>query len=335
MAASSPPPRLDRVSIWKAAYLIHGDDHGRISERRASLRRKAEEEAGANGVEVFEGDASNPVAVAAGLQAMTFAMGHRFLVVEGVERWKESDVKTHLTPVMKTMPADTTVAFFGRDDGRTKTPAALADAVKKAGGVTATETTLKAKDLPRWAVTEATKLGVELDGAAARELVDAVGERQQRLLRELEKLAIEHGPGARLGVEEVEAAAAPSAERQVWSLVDALVARDRIGATRAYLELRGQGESLPRLVPLMARRLREVLAIAVLLEDGQSPNQIKAVIKGSPWMVDKRIKEARNTDADVLRRALEALANLELASRGMAELGEDTAALRTIDIIAA
>ena len=52
------------------------------------------------------------------------------------------------------------------------------------------------------------------------------GERQQRLLRELEKLALEHGEGARIGVEEVEAAAAPSAERQVWGLVDALVARD-------------------------------------------------------------------------------------------------------------
>jgi hypothetical protein len=211
---------------------------------------------------------------------------------------------------------ETTVAFFGRDDGRAKAPAALVEAVKKAGGVVGVETTLKAKELPKWAVAEASKLGFDLDGAAARALVDEVGDRQQRLLRELEKLALEHGTGVRIGVEEVEAVAAHSAERQVWGLVDALVSRDRVAATRAFLELRAQGESLPRLIPLVARRLREVLALAVRLEAGESPSQIKASLKMGSWMADRRLKEARSSDADGLRRGLEALAELELATRG-------------------
>ncbi len=333
--ASGSAHRLGSVSVWKPAYLVHGDDHGRIGERRANLRRKAEEEAGAGGVEVLEGDAATPLAVAGALSAMTFAMGRRFVVVDGVERWKEADVKTHLVPALGAIDPDTTVAFFGRDDGRAKAPAALVDAVKKAGGVTQTETMLKGKDLPKWAVAEAAKLGVDLDGAAARALVDEVGDRQQRLLRELEKLALEHGSGARVGVEEVEAVAAHSAERQVWGLVDALVARDRATATRAFLELRTQGEALPRLIPLVARRLREVLALAVRLEAGESPSQIKASLKMGSWMADRRLKEARASDADGLRRGLEALAELELATRGMADLSEDTAALRAIDVIAA
>ena len=333
--ASVPRHRLAGVSVWKPAYLIHGDDHGRIGERRANLRRKAEEEAGAGGVEVLEGDAATPQTVAAALSAMTFAMGRRFVVVDGVERWKEADVKQHLTPALAAIDPDTTVAFFGRDDGRAKAPAALVDAVQQADGVVRTETMLKAKDLPKWAVAEAGKLGVELDGAAARVLVDEVGDRQQRLLREIEKLALEHGPGVRIGVEEVEAVAAHSAERQVWGLVDALVSRDRTTATRAFLELRAQGESLPRLIPLVARRLREVLALAVRLEAGESPSQIKGSLKMGSWMADRRLKEARSSDADGLRRGLEALAELELATRGMADLSEDTAALRAIDVIAA
>ena len=40
-------------------------------------------------------------------------------------------------------------------------------------------------------------------------------------------------------------------------------------------------------------------------------------------------------DAQALRRALEALSELELASRGNSELAEDTEALRAIDAIAA
>lgn len=322
------------VATFKPAYLIHGDDHGRIGERRARLRAVAEAESGTGGVEVFEGDASTPETVALALNAMTFAMGRRFLVVDGVERWKDGDVESTLMPVLAAMPPETTVAFFAREDGRVKAPAKLAAAVKKAGGDVVAETTLKPRELPRWAVSEGVKLGITLEGAAAQALVGHVGDRQQRLLRELEKLALEHGEGAHIGVEEVDAVAAQSAERQVWGLVDALVAQDGVAATRVFLELRAQGETLPRLVPLMARRLRDVLAIATRLEAGESPGQVKESLRMSAWAADRRIKEARATEADALRRALEALAELEVASRGMSELSDDTEALRAIATIA-
>jgi DNA polymerase III subunit delta len=323
------------VPVWKPAYLIHGDDHGRIAERRGSLRAVAEKESGASGAEVLEGDDATPEAAALALSAMTFAIGRRFVIVDGAERWKEADVKEHVVPALQHLAPETTVAFFAREDGRAKVPKALTDAVKKAGGDVVAENMLKAKELPRWVQQQAARLQIEVDHSGAQALVGAVGERQQRLLRELEKLALEHGAGAKLGVDEVEAVAAPSAERQVWGLVDALVARDRAAATRAFVELRGQGESLARLVPLMARRVRDVLAIAERLEAGESPAQVKANIKGSPWAAERRIAEARRSDADSLRRALIALADLELASRGGEELEDDTVALRAIDAIAA
>jgi DNA polymerase-3 subunit delta len=323
------------VPTFKPAYLIHGDDHGRIAERRARLRALAEAEAGSGGVEVFEGDAATPAAVAVALSAMTLAVGRRFLVVDGVERWKDAEVAETLVPALLALAPDTTVSFFAREDGRAKAPAKLMAAVRKAGGDVAAEMTLKPRELPRWAVAEAAKLGLTLEKPAAQALVAHVGERQQRLLRELEKLALEHGAGGRIGVEEVEAVAAPSAERPVWDLVDALVARDGPGATRAFLELRAQGEALPRLVPLMARRVRDVLAIATRLEAGESPAQVKGSLKMSPYAADRRVKEARATDADTLRGTLEALADLELASRGLSELSEDTVALRAIAQIAA
>jgi len=323
------------VATFKPAYLIHGDDHGRISERRARLRAIAEAESGTGGVEVFEGDAATPEAIGLALNAMTFAMGRRFLIVDGAEGWKDAEVEAQLGPSLAAMPPDTTVAFFAREEGRTKAPAKLAAAVKKAGGDVVAENTLRAKELPRWVIAEGERLGIRIEGAAAQALVVQVGERQQRLLRELEKLALEHGAGATIGVEEVEGAAALSAERQVWGLVDALVARDRAHATRAFLELRAQGEALQRLIPLMARRVRDVLAIATRLEAGESPAEIKAALKMPSWQADRRIKEARATDAEALRRALEELAELELATRGNSELADDTAAVRAIDAMVA
>jgi DNA polymerase-3 subunit delta len=318
------------VPSFRAAYLIHGDDHGRIAERRARLRAMAEAASGVGGVELFEGDACTPEAIVMALSSLTFAVGRRFVIADGVERWKDAEVTDTVAPAMAAMGEDTTVAFFAREDGRMKAPAKLVDAVKKAGGDISAETALKAKDLPRWLVTEASKLGITLDGAAAQALIGHVGERQQRLLRELEKLALEHGAGAKIGVTEVDAVAADSAERQVWGFVDAIVVRDRTTATRRFLELRAQGESMPRLIPSMARRLREVLGIADRLQEGESAAQVKATTRGNPWAIGQRIKEAQRADPDALRAALVLLADLELDTRGSSELDDDTSGLRAI-----
>ncbi len=322
------------MAAFKPAYLIHGDDHGRIAERRARLRTVAEGESGVSGVEVFEGDAATPEAVAGALAAMTFAIGRRFVIVDGAERWKDSEVAELVAPAVAGLAPETTVAFFAREEGRAKVSPKLIDAVKEAGGDVVAETGMKAKDLPKWLVGEAPRLGVELDGAAAQALVAHVGERRQRLLRELEKLAIEHGSGARIGVQEVDEAAADSAERQVWGFVDALVARDGRTATQRFIELRAQGEAMPRLIPSMARRLRGVLTIAARIEQGENLADIKGSLRGAPWMIDRDIREARAADPDALRAALVALADLELDTRGSSELSDDTVALRAIETIA-
>src|SRR3712207_1973085 len=135
------------MPTFKAAYLIHGDDHGRIAERRARLRALAEQEGGTAGAELLEGEEATPENAAAALSAMTFATGRRFVIVDGVERWKDKDVKQHLEALLADMPPETTVAFFAREEGRAKTPAALHDAVKKAGGDIAGESAVKPWEL--------------------------------------------------------------------------------------------------------------------------------------------------------------------------------------------
>lgn len=321
------------MSSLKPAYLIHGDDHGRIAERRANLRALAEREGGPGGVELLEGDAATPEGAAAALAAMTFALGHRVVIVDGVERWRDADVKP-LTAALADLPPATTIALFAREEGRTKAPAALAKAVRAAGGDVREEAALKARALPKWVVSEASRLGLALDAEAAQVLVAVVGERQQRLLRELEKLALELGPGARVSLADVEGAAAHSAERQVWALVDTLVAGDRDAALRAFLTLRAQGEAMPRLLPLVARRFRDVLAVAARLEAGEAPAEVKGSLTMASWAADRRLREARGADPGVLRGALIALADLELATRGASELADDTLALRAFEAIA-
>ena len=322
------------MPAFRAAYLIHGDDHGRISERRVRLRAMAEAAAGSAGVEVFEGDACTPDAIANALSAMTFAMGRRFVIADGVERWRDSDVAPVAAGLKAADPETITVAFFAREEARAKGPAALHEAVEAVGGQVAEEATVKPWELPKWVVKQAAQLEIALEPDAAKALVAQVGERQQRLLRELEKLALEHGAGAQLTVEDVQEACASSAERKVWTLTDALVAGDRRAATRLLLELRGQGERLPGMTFTIARKLREALAVAEALQAGQSPAQVKKGLRMGPRQASKLVSDVGRRDPDAFRRALAALADFELESRGgpggRGGANEETAALRAV-----
>lgn len=317
---------------FRPAYLIFGDDHGRIGERRARLRAMAERESGAGGVELLEGDACTPDAVAAALCTMTFALGRRFVIADGVERWKEADVQVVADAMKGIDPDGLTVAFFGREEGRSKVPAALHKVVEAAAGQIAEEGSVKPWDLPKWLVARAAELGVELDPQAARALVAHVGERQQRLQRELEKLALEHGSGARLGVEEVEESCASSAERKIWTLADALVAGDERAATRALLELREQGERVPGLLYGMVRGLRDALAVAEALAAGRPAAEVKKSVRKPPKAAAQMVAAVAKRDVAAFRRALELMADLELESRGGGGgvLSEDTAAVRAV-----
>jgi DNA polymerase III subunit delta len=349
----------------KPAYLIHGDDHGAVAERRAGLRALAEglDGGGNSSVELLEGDAATPAGVADALAAMTLAIGRRVIMVEGVERWRQADVEKHLIPAFEQMPPETTVALFAREEARAKAPAAIHDAIKRAKGQVVAQMTVKPWELAKWAREQGARMGLALDMAAAKALVAQVGERQQRLLRELEKLALEGDPadddgsgtaaatgttaaGAprEIAAQDIEARAAHSAEWRAYGLADALVGADGREATLSYLRLREQGERLSGLIYLMAQRLRDALAISLRLQDGDSVAEVKRTLRMPARAAERFVADVARTDPDKLRAALATMADLELDSRGGAPLlasrtpfgglSEDTLAQRAIEKIA-
>jgi DNA polymerase-3 subunit delta len=345
------------VPALKPAYLIHGDDHGAVAERHARLHALAREGGDAASVELPTGEDATPAGVARALATMTFALGQRVILVEGVERWKDAEVERDLLPAMRDLPPETTVALFAREEGRTKAPAALHKAVKAAGGQIVAQTNVKPWELPKWVREQATRLGLALDQAAAKALVAQVGERQQRLLRELEKLALELAPASsagspdaspqplRVSAERIEQRAAHSAERRAFALADALVAADTSAATLSYLRLRRQGERISGLTYLMASRLREALAVALRLQAGESAAEIARSLRMPPRAAEHFLADVARSEPERLRAALGTLADLELDTRGgaplrsdrrpLAALEEDTLALRAIAAITA
>ena len=306
----------------KPAYLVCGDDDAKIDAWRARVRHRAEEERGPGGLETFDARTAEPAEVVAALTALTFDPGTRYVLVDEVGAWKAAQLEP-LEAILAEMPPETVLVAIVRG----KALKQLAKAVEGAGGEVREYPAPKPWELPKWIAERGRELGLQVDQEAAKELVALVGVSQQRLSRELEKIALAIHPSTNVTLANVDDLAARDTAPQVYDLADALVAGD-LKATLALAEqLESHGERPGRLVYPVVRRLREVHRAASLLDQGLPESKVGESLKAPPWLVKKTVARAKKADRAALERAICVFADLEIDMRGGGELqlDEDTA----------
>jgi DNA polymerase-3 subunit delta len=309
------------VAALKPAYLISGDDEPKIDAWRARVRTRAEAEGGPGALELFDAKVNDPGEVAAATSMLTFGTEARYYLVDNVESWKAGDLDP-IEAALTDPPPDIVIVLISRG----KPPARLVKAVTKADGEVREYEAPKPWHMPRWAAERAAELGLRLDSEAAKALVSVVGTRQQRIQRELEKLAIMAHPKVQLSADEVIRMAAGESAMKAYDLADAVVARD-ITSTLSLSEALCAGDDRPsKLVFPIVSRLREVHRAAELLDAGVPDQKIAGALKMPPWKAKKTLPVARKSDRDALARALCVFADLEIELRGGGSgLDEDTA----------
>jgi DNA polymerase-3 subunit delta len=298
------------VASLKPAYLVCGEDHAKIDAWRSRVRRRAEEENGPGGLEAFDARAETPDEVAASLSALTFGGGTRYVMVDGVETWKPAAVEP-LERELASPPPDTVLVLVARG----KPPERLSKAVAKAGGELREYEAPKPRELPRWTIDRAAEEGLTLDLEAARALVSVVGNNQQRLSREVERLALLAHPKTSLTAEHIQRFAAGETSGQGYDLADALVAGDLEQSLRLAERLVERGERPGRLIYPILSGLRRSLRAAELIDAGVSEAQLAKELRVPPWLAKRIGSQARRADRDALERALCAFAELEVAMR--------------------
>jgi DNA polymerase III subunit delta len=307
----------------RALYLIAGTDEAKIDTTRARLRARAEGEGGAAALEVFEpgeGRGSpDHEALLAGIPAMSLMESRRYLLADGVERWRDRQLEPVLA-ALGDLPPDLTLVLICRD----KAPAKLTKAVKAAKGEVYEFEAPKARDMPRTLVAEAQRLGFRLDPAAARILVDRMGPNPVRLGNELERLAL-WAQGQEVSASDLGEMIADTSEAAIWSLSDALLEGDAATALAVGERLIAQGENVTGLIYGLASRLRGACFAAAQLEEGIPPKQVESSLKMHPYAAKQLVSRLQNADLADLRAATETLADLELWCRGGADYGDDLA----------
>lgn len=305
-------------------YLIAGTDGAKIDATRSRLRSRAERDGGVASLQIFEpGEgrgAPDHEALLGAIPAMSLTESRRYLLADGVERWRDRQLEA-VAAALAELPPDLSLVLIAR----AKAPAKLVKAVKAAGGEVHEFEAPKAREMPRVLVADAKRLGFRLDPAAARVLVDRMGANPQRLHNELERLAIWAGEDGAVDAADLDAMITDTSEAVVWALSDALLERDAAAALRSAERLISQGENVTGLIYALASRLRKACAAAAMLEEGVAPKQVESSLGTHPYAAKQLVGRLRNVDASELQEAMIALADLEVWCRGGADYGDELA----------
>jgi DNA polymerase III subunit delta len=308
----------------RSLYLIAGTDGAKIDATRARLRARAERDGGTASLEIFEAGegrgAPDHEALLAAIPAMSLTESRRYLLADGVDRWRDKQLE-EVAAALAGLPPDLTVVLIAR----AKAPAKLAKAVEAAEGEIHEFEAPKAREMPRRLVADAGRLGFRLDPAAARMLVDRMGTNPSRLHNELERLALWAGEGGEVREADLEAMVADTSEAAVWALSDALLERDPAKALGIGERLISQGENVTGLVYGLASRLRKACAAAAQLEQGVPPKQVESSLGMHPYAAKQLVARLGDTSVEDLHDATIALADLEVWCRGGSDYGDDLA----------
>jgi DNA polymerase III delta subunit len=327
-------------------YLFHGGE-GYLAEEAfhdtwAKLTSGLESELDA---EMLDPD-SSPAEVAAAAGSVGFFSSGR---VVGIRNWKPllprpgrkprsakaaaADPAVEAAEVLARLPGETHLVLLVAGSLAPSNP--VLQLVKSLGEVREYQR-LRRGDVYNWTAQRCRRMGVQLDGAGQRLLVDAVGDDLRLLDAELETL---HGyaAGRPIGAADVALLVPDTAEHQVWDLTDSLMS----DPGRAAVELEralSMGEPAGRLSYMLVRHLRLLLAASAAPRGAAGPASLTTAFSGdgrplAEYTIKKAIEQASRADPARLEAIYRKAATVEAASR-RGELDED-AALRLVVMEAA
>ncbi len=299
----------------KPAYLILGDDRPKVETALKRLRARIVAESGTelNIDEFVAGQHGAREAIGAA-NTLAFLSGIRLVLVHGVDQWRKAD-KDLIAEYLRSPAPDSCLALVGE-----KLPSndPLRKAVTVVGDVLEFQAP-KAAELPNWVVRETRKLGGQIEAAAARSLVQRVGDDQRLLMREIEKLTTFRGRG-QIRVEDIELMCNRTVEAKVFDMVDAVASRRPAFVFVSLEELYAAGEKPTGLLFRVLRHFQHLSKAVALREEGFSPSQIQAELGLKPYPAKKVVQQADSYGVDSIGRAVVLLAETDARMKGKGNL---------------
>ncbi len=255
--------------------------------------------------DTFNGELSSGEDIVAACNTLPFASSVRLVEVELVDKLKKTDAETLIAYVSD--PNDTTVLFLVAEKLAKNTR--LYKAIAKRGQQSVIDCTPpKSYELPKKVRSMATSHKITITEAAAKRLIDFIGEDTVHLDSELRKLALSHRGNDAVTEHEIIDMVSCSAEIKPWEFVDAFSARSTHKCL-SYLN-RMNSVSPHALIAMCTTRLRELVCAKSLLQRG-NPHALASVLKLQDWRVKNHIAWAKGFTPEELRLAFISSRNAE------------------------
>jgi DNA polymerase-3 subunit delta len=260
-------------------------------------------------------------AVVDAANTMPFLTDHRVVVARHLARFPNADaLRPLLDHLGDPLPTTDLVLVWERSpEPNTRmgnVPPTLTKAVKAAGGEVR-EVDPPGRNREPWVIDQMARHEIRLDRAAAALVAERVGENGGAVIELAERLVGVHGPGARLGVEEVRPWLGEAGGVPPWDLTDAIDKGDAALALALLQRMMRGGDRHP--LQIMAT-LHSHYARMLRLDGAGARSEKEAAevlgLRGSTFPAKKALNGARALGSPGVRRAITLLAESDLALRG-------------------
>jgi DNA polymerase-3 subunit delta len=245
----------------------------------------------------------------------------RVVVARELGRFKRAEqLRPLLDAVADMLPSTALVLVWEKGpqlDRLDKLPKALKDAVEKAGGRATSVGIPSGKATTGWVADQLNSAAVKLDKPARDLLIDRLGSDLNRIWSVLDALEGAFGPGAAVGVQELEPYLGEAGGVPPWELTDAIDAGDIPGALDRLHRGLGAGDMHPlQILTSLHRHFSRMLRL-----DGANAADEKAAaailgMKGSTYPAKKALTQTRRLGTEKIATAIELMARADLDLRG-------------------
>jgi DNA polymerase-3 subunit delta len=304
-------------------YLLVDDFAGRakLAELEAAL---GETSIAALNTTALDGTRFDLSELMAAAEALPFLAERRLVVVRGLlgrggdaegggRRVAKSEVDERLASYLERVPPTADVVFLEAEaPPKSAVQRAIERLAAQGRAQVVADAPLDERGAVEWVRKRAAALGADMDGAAAIALVEAVGVDRRALDREIEKLAL-YGLGGRVGIDAVRELVPSASQSDIFALLDAIGQRNAAAAVRAWRGLRRHGENPHRVVPMVARQVRQLIQVTELRSRPQL--DLARTLGVPPFVAAKLGRQAANWPPGSLEQVLRRLVELDRESK--------------------
>lgn len=300
--------KLAKTKTPAPVYLLHGAE-GFLLDMALARLQKTVLPAGINdfNYDIFYGKEADGGRVVAACDTLALFGGRRMVVVREIHRVPQADLDAIITYLANPAPSTTLICHGQTNDAPINKSKRFYRTVAKVG-VAQEFRALREWEVGTFLTKQARGRGLEISRSASDALISSVGSDLALLDGALEKVDLYLGSSdspRQVDDDVLEAVIAVTRNHDVFELTDAIAGRDVVSAMTLIDRMLGQGPSAIGINLMVARQLRQLLALKIAAEQRLSKAATAKAAGVNPYFLDKLARAAAGFSQHELRAGLD------------------------------